>query len=121
VPLYEDLVRRALRAGQRPGERRRNAERVRALARILRDADTGQVAIVRCAWCDRLKLEQEWLHLDAIGDGQQQIKTSLLERVSHGICPDCFHKHDPRLDRLTGKYPANKPVLGLRTGSKRPP
>jgi hypothetical protein len=90
MPLYLDLVRRAVAA--RTGPRERGARRIEQLAQILRDAEAGKVSIRRCAWCERFQVGREWLHLDAIGSGEQTISAHLLERATHGICPECFKK-----------------------------
>jgi len=90
MPLYEDLVQRAVEAHVRAGRLRRDSRLIRELAQILRDADNGEVTIRRCSWCDRYQVGGEWLHLEAIGAGQQRIRSSLLERATHGICDDCF-------------------------------
>jgi hypothetical protein len=69
------------------------------LAQLLREAAHGAVSIVRCAWCGRLKVGEEWLHLEAIGSGQQQISSSLVARASHGICPGCFAEQERLRER----------------------
>ena len=94
MPQYENLARRALEAKTRSDEIRLDSERIVSLAQMLRQAALGQISIVRCAWCDRLKIGEEWLHLEAIGSGQQQINSSLMERASHGICPRCFEDQE---------------------------
>lgn len=94
MPQYEDLVRRALEAQVRAGEICLDSERIRLLAEILRRARLGVVSIVRRAWCERIRVGEEWLHLEAIGSGQQLIRSSLLARASHGICPDCFAEQE---------------------------
>jgi hypothetical protein len=96
MPLFEDLVRRAVEAGERAGMLHRESARIRDLAQILRDAHAGRVSIRRCAWCDRFEVAGEWLHLDAIGSGQVQIRQSLLDRATHGICRDCFEREMSR-------------------------
>jgi hypothetical protein len=98
MPLFEDLVRRALSARTRAGNRTRDSQRVRGLAEILRDAEAGTVSIRRCAWCERFNVGGEWLHLDAIGTGERTISAHLLERASHGICPDCFERELEQTD-----------------------
>lgn len=90
VPSDDDLVRRASEAKTRAEEVTAQARRVLDFSRILTAARKGEVSICRCAWCDRFKIGEEWLHLDAMGSGQQHIRGSLLRRASHGICPDCF-------------------------------
>jgi hypothetical protein len=92
VPEHEDLVRRALGAGKTAALRRSDSRRIIGFAQVLRDARAGRVFLVRCAWCDRFEVEGEWLHLHAIGRGQQQIASSLRDRVTHGICPDCIRR-----------------------------
>ena len=94
MPQYEDLVRRALAAQRRSDEICRDAERIQSLAQILRQATHGRVPIVRCAWCGRVKVGEEWLHLEAVGSGQQQIRGSLMAQASHGICTDCFAEQE---------------------------
>jgi hypothetical protein len=47
---------------------------------------------LRCAWCDSLNLEDEWLQLDALGVAGPQIAASILDRASHGICPECLDR-----------------------------
>jgi hypothetical protein len=90
LPLYEDLVRRALAAQSRAASLGIDAKRARDFAQLLREAHAGKRLLRHCAWCDRLEVAGEWLQLDAIGHGQVQIATALLKRSSHGICPDCF-------------------------------
>jgi hypothetical protein len=45
--------------------------------------------LVRCAWCERVKVADEWVDADVeamrLGHGHH----------SHGICPDCFAKLTP--------------------------
>src|SRR5215471_8601933 len=92
MPLYADLARRAVEAAEQAGSLRRDSRRIKYLAQILRCANAGQVSIRRCAWCDRYQVGGEWLHLEAIGAGQTRIRTSLHERATNGICPDCFDR-----------------------------
>jgi hypothetical protein len=90
MPLYEDLVRRATEARDRAESLALDSKRITSLASTLRQADAGEIVLVRCAWCDRLRLGDEWLHLHAIGGGQQKITASIREKASHGICPNCL-------------------------------
>lgn len=98
MPLYEDLVRRALEVKARSEGLVLDAQRVVDLSMKLRAARAGEVSIVRCAWCGRFKVGEEWLHLEAIGRGQQHIQVTLMERATNGICPDCFDEQVPRRD-----------------------
>jgi predicted RNA-binding Zn-ribbon protein involved in translation (DUF1610 family) len=89
LPLYEDLVRRALEARARAFELQRDSRLLIDLTETLRQASTGNVSLRRCSWCGRFEIAGEWLHLEAVGEGQQRIASSLLERATHGICPGC--------------------------------
>jgi hypothetical protein len=55
--------------------------------------------IVRCAWCESVQLGDEWLHLDAIGSGQQRITREIRAHASHGICPTCLDAEMQAADR----------------------
>jgi hypothetical protein len=90
VALYEDLVTRALAAQERARSLTADATRVSRLTRALREARSGRAMLLRCAWCDRLEVGGEWLRLEAIGRGQTRITEELVQRSTHGICPDCF-------------------------------
>jgi hypothetical protein len=90
VPQYEDLVRRAAEAHARSVDLRLDAQRVRHLAALLREAHHSGVLLRYCAWCDRLEVGDEWLPLDGIGGGQLRLTAELRSRSTHGICPDCL-------------------------------
>jgi hypothetical protein len=92
MPLYEDLVRRAFAAREDSQTLAHSIERVRNLSQLLRDARDGRVMLVRCAWCGSFQVADEWLHLDAIGEGQVAVADELLDRASHGICPPCLDR-----------------------------
>jgi hypothetical protein len=92
MPLYEELVRRALAAREKADAAHEDSRRVRALARLLREAHAGKTLLVHCAWCDKLRVRDEWLDVSAVGGGSLRIARSLIRRSSHGICPDCFQR-----------------------------
>lgn len=106
MPLYEELIRRALATSERAEDLRQDSRRVRKLAQLLRDAHAGRVLLVHCAWCERLQVDKEWLRLADIG-GNVEIGDSLIRRSSHGICPDCFQKVSRQLDAAAKR--ARKP------------
>jgi hypothetical protein len=95
VPLYKELVRRALAARER-AEAAPEDSRVRELAQLVRQASFGKTLLVHCAWCGRLQVGEEWLDLaadcDGDGDGSLELNDSLIFKSSHGICPDCFDR-----------------------------
>ena len=103
MPLYEALIRRALAARERAEGARVHARRVRELAQLLRDADAGQVLLVHCAWCDRLQLGDEWLHLSDVPQGGAKVTDALIGGSSHGICPDCFRRVSESAQHLEGR------------------
>jgi hypothetical protein len=90
MPQYVDLVRRAVEARERAEELVRDADRINTWAKLLRDADAGNVLLLRCAWCDRFDVGGEWLNLEAIGDGERRITSRLRRNATHGICDDCL-------------------------------
>lgn len=92
MPLFEELVRRALAARERPDVAQKSSRRVRKLAQLLRDADTGKTMLLHCAWCGRLQVGEEWLDLGADGEDGPEIAASLIRKSSHGICPGCFDR-----------------------------
>jgi hypothetical protein len=91
MPLYEDLIRRALALREKAELAKQDTRRVRKFAQLLRDAEAGTVLLVHCAWCERLRLGEEWLRLSDVGSGPR-IAESLIQKSSHGICPDCFQR-----------------------------
>jgi hypothetical protein len=93
MPLYEELAQRALNVRDEATRVRADSRRARELARLLREAHRGQRLLVHCAWCNRLKVGDEWLQLEQGAAGALLvIARSLLQRSSHGICPDCFER-----------------------------
>ncbi len=96
MPEFTALIERAVRAAQRSDSLAVDSARLRSLSQQLREAWAGDALLVRCAWCHRFKVGDEWLYLDAIGDREQQIAHRLLATCSHGICPTCFEKQMAR-------------------------
>jgi hypothetical protein len=110
MPQYEELARRALEAQQRAASLSADAARARELASQLRRAHKGEIVLRRCAWCGRLAVAGEWLHLEAIGEGQQRIATSLLERATSGICPECFARESEAAEAKRGRPDRTQPA-----------
>jgi hypothetical protein len=96
VPEFAALIERAVLAAERSDSLAVDSTRLRSLSRQLRSAWAGDALLVRCAWCKRFKIGQEWLHLDAVGTREHQIANRLLLNASHGICPTCFEKQTAR-------------------------
>lgn len=105
MPLFEELIRRALAARERTEAAQKDSRRVRELARLLRNANAGTSLLLHCAWCGRLQVGEEWLDLDDVGS--PQIAASLIPNSSHGICPDCFTRvsADAEAERFTSPSP----------------
>ena len=96
MPEFAALIERAVRAAERSDSLAVDATRLRSLAQMLRAAWAGDRLLVRCAWCRRFKLGEEWIYLDAVGRREQQIARRLLLNASHGICPTCFEEQTGR-------------------------
>jgi hypothetical protein len=92
MPEFVALIERAVRAGERSDSLALDSVRLRSLTQQLRAAWAGDALLVRCAWCRRFKIGDEWLYLDAVGEREQQIAARLLATCSHGICPGCFEE-----------------------------
>ena len=99
MPLYEDLVRRAIAAQESARSLQESAERIKNLAAALREAHAGHALLVHCAWCEKLHVGDEWLELQAIGRGQTRIAERLIRESTHGICPDCLEQVRAETDR----------------------
>jgi hypothetical protein len=89
MPLFDDLVRRALAAKERAVSLSRDSRHIGALAEAMREAHRGRKALNRCALCGRFEVDGEWLRLEAIEEEQHQIAAVLLAHATHGICEDC--------------------------------
>jgi hypothetical protein len=50
--------------------------------------------IVRCAWCERIKVEDAWIDADVEAHAFRSTPDAVALR-SHGICPDCFAELTP--------------------------
>ncbi len=61
--------------------------------RELADVTAGTAVIVRCAWCERVKVDGEWADPAEV----QAMRRLPAERLhhSHGICPDCLAQLTP--------------------------
>ena len=98
-PEYEELARRHVAAHRQAHSLVRETAGIRALASILREAQKGEAVLVRCAWCDRVQVGEEWLQLEAVGTGRQRLSQSIRDKASHGICPSCFEAEMRRAER----------------------
>jgi hypothetical protein len=50
--------------------------------------------IVRCAWCERIKVADEWIDAEVEAHALRPTVDTVALR-SHGICPDCFAELTP--------------------------
>ena len=50
--------------------------------------------IVRCAWCERIKVDDVWVDADVEAHLLRSTPDAVALR-SHGICPDCFAELTP--------------------------
>jgi hypothetical protein len=61
--------------------------------RDLNEITSDSELLVRCAWCGRIKTEDEWADVAQVL--AMRLTRDSAERHSHGICPDCFAKLTP--------------------------
>jgi len=47
----------------------------------------GQVLLLRCAWCERIKVGDAWIAPTEVPVAEHVYAD--IEGQSHGICPDC--------------------------------
>ena len=83
--------------GERPAASRRKrnmmppdaVEAMRRRTASLRAQRSEDGALVtRCAWCDRIALGEGWVQRETFQN--QQTPARQHDRLTHGICPDCF-------------------------------
>jgi hypothetical protein len=60
--------------------------------RNLNEITSADELLVRCAWCERIKMGDEWADADVEA---MRLTRNAVARHSHGICPDCFAKLTP--------------------------
>ena len=90
--LYEDLARRILEVRERSEQLGSDSRRLHALTAALRSAHSGETMLLRCAWCARMKLADEWLALEEIVRSATPLTADLRAAATHGICPECFER-----------------------------
>jgi hypothetical protein len=95
----ENVTGWAVVARKRAARLQTESRRLRGLSQALRAARAGRLALTRCAWCGRVKIDEEWLQLAAIGAGQINATSSLRLRATHGICPPCFEREQSEAER----------------------
>ena len=61
--------------------------------RDLNEFTSAYELLVRCAWCERIKVDDEWVEVAEVQ--AMQLRRHAPEQHSHGICPDCFAKLTP--------------------------
>jgi hypothetical protein len=66
-------------------------QRFESLAAQARRASEGdrEGLLVRCAWCDRYSLGDEWMPADELPKGRGVERKLHDERITDSICPDC--------------------------------
>jgi hypothetical protein len=78
----------ALGAAVRAVKDAREAQQERELSLLLLRTTGRRALIRRCAWCERFAVGPEWMHL--VERHGQRLSSSLRNRATHGICPECF-------------------------------
>jgi hypothetical protein len=62
----------------------------------LNETAFADAVLVRCAWCERIKVGDEWVDVAEVR--AMRLIPEARQHHSHGICPNCFAKLTP-LDR----------------------
>jgi hypothetical protein len=87
-----------IRIVARPGGRvvlfsaRLRSEEAREFPQPLLDpeAPRGRDIVEMCGWCDRFKVEGEWVEVEEAARRLDLFNRSELPAISHDICPDCI-------------------------------
>ena len=53
------------------------------------EARRSEGLIEMCGWCDRFRVEDEWVEVEEAARRQKLFQRSEQPRISHGICSDC--------------------------------
>jgi hypothetical protein len=61
--------------------------------RDVNDISSTNEILVRCAWCERVKVGNEWI--DSAEVRAMRVTPDTIGHHSHGICPDCFAQLTP--------------------------
>ena len=61
--------------------------------RDLNESPSANAVLVRCAWCERIKVDDEWV--DAAEVQAMRLTPETPGYHTHGICPDCFAELTP--------------------------
>ena len=56
--------------------------------------DPHDAYLIMCSWCKRVKLDEAWFDSD-IAMKQLEAARMAIPDISHGMCEDCFARHDP--------------------------
>jgi hypothetical protein len=86
-----------IRIVARPGGRvvlfsaRMRSEEARDLPQRLLDPDAprSDEVLEMCGWCDRFKVDGEWIEVEEAAQRLEFFNRPELPALSHGICPDC--------------------------------
>jgi hypothetical protein len=70
---------------------RLRSEEARELPQPLLDPEEprGEEIVEMCGWCDRFKVEGEWVEVEVAAKRLALFNRPELPALSHGICPDC--------------------------------
>ncbi len=53
------------------------------------EAERGEELVEMCGWCDRFRVEGEWVEVGEAAARLQLFRRSELPAISHNICPEC--------------------------------
>jgi uncharacterized protein YlaI len=61
-------------------------------SRELNESNADEL-LVRCAWCERIKLGDEWVDVAEVR--AMRLTHDSVGHYSHGICPECYTRLTP--------------------------
>ncbi len=90
-PFQMEELRARVEVGVRMVQMRTElADKVRKLQDALAQVQTLQGMLPICCYCKRIRNDQDyWQQVESYISAHAQV------RFTHGICPECFKKHDP--------------------------
>ena len=59
----------------------------------LNEIPSVDAVLVRCAWCERIKVDDEWVDVAEVR--AMRLRPEPPAYHTHGICPDCFAELTP--------------------------
>jgi hypothetical protein len=68
---------------------RREEQREEFQPLLAAETPRGEGALTMCGWCDRFRVEGEWVEVEEAVARLGLFALPKLPAISHGVCPDC--------------------------------